>query len=134
MKVEIIRSYQSAETVGVLIAKTDRIVFICRTLELPWKNNQRSVSCIPEGEYDVIKEQDSPKHHYPHFRILNVPGREGILIHIVNYVKDLEGCVGVGNSHIDMNGDGLLDVANSTQTLKEMVSALPDKFKITIRS
>ena len=23
--------------------------FNCRTLELPWKNNKRSISCIPEG-------------------------------------------------------------------------------------
>ena len=25
--------------------------FIAHTLELPWKNNEKGVSCIPEGEY-----------------------------------------------------------------------------------
>ena len=25
----------------------------CDTLELPWKQNQRSISCIPAGQYDA---------------------------------------------------------------------------------
>ena len=24
---------------------------ICNTIELPWKNNEKRVSCIPEGKY-----------------------------------------------------------------------------------
>jgi hypothetical protein len=26
---------------------------ICHTIELPWKNNETKVSCIPEGKYFI---------------------------------------------------------------------------------
>lgn len=41
-------------TLGTLeIADTPRGVWSCVTIELPWKDNQRSVSCIPEGDYKM---------------------------------------------------------------------------------
>jgi hypothetical protein len=62
------------------------------TIELPWKNNQAGVSCIPEGKYDLVKRW-SPKFG-SHLQILNVPGRELILIHPANdALLELRGCI-----------------------------------------
>jgi len=102
----------------------------CRTLELPDKGNERRVSCIPEGEYEVIKRWSEK--YGDHFHILDVPNRDYILIHNANYVDQLLGCVAVGLSHTDINGDGLRDVTRSKSTLKDMNRILPDKFKLKI--
>ena len=100
------------------------------TLELPWKNNQRKVSCIPPGTYKGVK-RTSPKYGL-HVHILDVPGRDLILMHNANYVTQLEGCVAVGEAIKDINADGTLDVTNSVKTLKKLVSLLPDSFTIVI--
>ena len=100
------------------------------TLELPWKNNQRRISCIPPGTYKGVK-RTSPKYGL-HVHILDVPGRDLILMHNANYVTQLEGCVAVGEAIKDINADGTLDVTNSVKTLKKLVSLLPDSFTIII--
>ena len=100
------------------------------TLELPWKNNQRRISCIPPGTYKGVK-RTSPKYGL-HVHILDVPGRDLILMHNANYVTQLEGCVAVGEAIKDINADGTLDVTNSVKTLKKLVSLLPGSFTIII--
>lgn len=65
------------------------------TLEEPWRNNQRQISCIPEGRYRC-KRIMSPKFGNV-FEITNVSGRSHILIHKGNTIDDVEGCVLVGN-------------------------------------
>ena len=100
------------------------------TLELPWKNNQRRISCIPPGAYKGVK-RTSPKYGL-HVHILDVPGRDLILMHNANYVTQLEGCIAVGEEIRDINADGTLDVTNSVKTLKKLVSLLPDSFTIII--
>jgi len=113
---------------------------ICKTLELPWKNNARSISCIPLGTYNVTKEPPIPANDihgrkerpYWHFRFHNVPGRSGVLIHKITYVSGLKGCVGTGFATKDLNGDGLPDMIRSGDALAELVKVLPDQFKLTI--
>lgn len=64
------------------------------TIEPPWRENRRNVSCIPEGTYSVAP-YNSPR--FPNcWEILDVPTRESILIHIGNWAKDTDGCVVVG--------------------------------------
>ena len=104
--------------------------FTFKTLELPWKNNNRKVSCIPEGTYNCVKRYSSK--YKDHIHILDVPGRDMILIHNANYVTQLLGCIAVGDAHVDINKDGLVDTTNSVATLKKIMAMLPDKFKITI--
>ena len=61
-------------------------------IELPWLKNQRNVSCIPEGEYE-LKARYSPKFSH-HLHILDVKGRSLILIHPANNAKrELRGCI-----------------------------------------
>jgi len=65
---------------------------ICYTIELPWLGNQRRISCIPEGEY-ILQLRFSPKFKW-HFLLMDVPGRDLILIHPANDAKlELLGCI-----------------------------------------
>ncbi len=113
---------------------------ICKTLERLWLENKRGVSCIPAGEYLTTKEPPIPANDpkgrkerpYWHFRIHNVPGRSGILIHKITYVSGLQGCIGVGKATTDLNGDGIPDIIRSGEALQELVNLLPDKFKLVI--
>ncbi|RAR46457.1 DUF5675 family protein [Flavobacterium lacus] len=66
--------------------------FICYTIELPWKDNQVGVSCIPEGEY-FIRKRYSAKFKW-HLEVMDVPQRKYILFHPANYaLKELHGCI-----------------------------------------
>lgn len=129
LRVVIERVYLETETLGSWYINDE---MICKTMELPWKNNQRGVSCIPEAFYDVIREAESPHHKYPHFRILNVPDRDGILVHKITYVSGLKGCIGVGEFK-DLNGDQVPDMINSGLNLQKLYDLLPDKFELQIR-
>ena len=107
-------------------------VFSCHSLELPWINNQRNISCIPTGTYQVVKRR-SPKYG-THFHILDVPNRDLILIHEANHVHELRGCIAVGDQVLDIDGDHLPDVLNSIKTKNKLLSLLPDSFQIIISS
>ena len=66
--------------------------FICYTIELPWKNNETRVSCIPEGKY-FIRKRYSNKFKW-HLEIENVDHRNLILFHPANNVlRELQGCI-----------------------------------------
>jgi hypothetical protein len=123
------RVYLETETLGSWYVDGD---MICKTMELPWKGNQKGISCIPEGAYDVIREAESAHHKYPHFRVLNVTGRDGILVHKITFVSGLRGCIGVGEFK-DLNGDQVPDMVNSGLNLQKLYDMLPDKFKLIIR-
>ena len=73
--------------------------FYGHTLELAWKENQKRISCIPKGVYEVKKRHtEKSKYKYEHLHILDVPDRELILMHIGNYPKNSKGCILVGNT------------------------------------
>ena len=83
------RIYFPEGTQGVLEWKG---TLICYTIELPWLGNQRRISCIPEGEY-ILQLRFSPKFKW-HFLLMDVPGRDLILIHPANDAKlELLGCI-----------------------------------------
>lgn len=104
---------------------------VAKTLELPWLNNARRISCIPTGEYQVVK-RISQKYRN-HFHILNVPARDWILIHHGNFNKDTLGCILVGRTHTDINRDTLIDVTNSLATMAELTALLPNSFTLEIK-
>ncbi|MDY0308163.1 MAG: DUF5675 family protein, partial [Desulfovibrionaceae bacterium] len=70
-------------------------VFSCFTLERPWLNNQRRVSCIPAGTYKG-RVLPSPRFGIDLPELLDVPGRDQILIHPGNTIDDTEGCILIG--------------------------------------
>ncbi|WP_445720379.1 DUF5675 family protein [Flavobacterium sp.] len=66
--------------------------FICYAIELPWKNNEKRVSCIPEGKY-FIRKRYSPKFKW-HLEVVDVKNRSFILFHPANNaLKELNGCI-----------------------------------------
>ena len=66
--------------------------FISYTIELPWKENQKRVSCIPEGKY-FIKKRYSNKFKW-HLEIVDVKKRSLILFHPANNaLLELNGCI-----------------------------------------
>ena len=104
--------------------------FQCFTLELPWLENQRGVSCVPRGTYKAFK-RNSPKNGLVvEFR--NVPDRSNIQIHSGNYTRQIEGCILVGSSIAFLDGDSVPDVANSKVTLDKLLALLPDEFEVVI--
>ena len=68
------------------------------TLELPYKDNQRSISCIPDGQYKVRLRtaKESATRDYLHLLVKDVKDRSYILFHRGNSAKDTRGCVLVG--------------------------------------
>lgn len=99
---------------------------LCHTLECPWLDNARNISCIPDGVYDVIRYKS--QRFGDNFRFVYVPNRTGILIHPGNSLKDTQGCILPG---LDSYGD---NVVKSKDAMYRLLSVLPDKFKLTIRS
>jgi len=71
---------------------------VCNTLELGWRNNIRNISCIPSGNYKCTITDEGGR--YPVIRVLNVPGRDGIQIHIGNYLTQIKGCILVGTAYV----------------------------------
>lgn len=134
MKVRIKRWYRNLATYGDLDVINDAgsVVFSCKTLELPWRENKRSISCIPEGEYEVIEMPPTPKRPYHYFWVQNVPGRTGILFHPGTYTSHIKGCILPGDRLTDLDVDGVLDVVNTAKTLKRLTDLLPGKFRLTI--
>ena len=65
---------------------------VCYTIELPWLENQRRISCVPEGEY-VLQKRYSKKYGW-HIQLKNVTDRDLILFHAANDAKkELQGCI-----------------------------------------
>lgn len=93
MELELIRTYFPNGTNGALRqAQDDKNKIICYTIELPWKNNQHRVSCIPEGRYELKKRYTVARGQ--HLILVNVPDRQLILIHAANDAKkELQGCI-----------------------------------------
>jgi hypothetical protein len=72
--------------------------WLCDTLELPYLDNQRSISCIPAGEYKVRLRtaRESATRDYLHLLVEDVKDRTYILFHRGNSAKDTRGCILVG--------------------------------------
>jgi hypothetical protein len=89
MELELIRTNFPDGTNGEL---KDGGQLICFTIELPWRENQRNISCIPEGRYELKKRYH--EHYGWHIHVLNVPGRDWILIHPATDAQtQLRGCI-----------------------------------------
>lgn len=132
--VEIVREKGSSkQTLGSLTAKNGQSVFTCKTLELPYLNNARNISCIPVGTY-TCKYTFSPRFLKWTYEIKNVSGRSGIRIHSGNYYTDIDGCIILGNAFKDINRDNVLDVINSRITVNALEQFMGKKdFVLTIK-
>ena len=88
-------TFSKKSTIGELFLNGERI---CDTLENSWQDNQRNISCIPEGVYPVRLRlpRESASRDYLHLLVQEVPNRDWILFHRGNTAKDTSGCILVG--------------------------------------
>lgn len=121
-------------TEGLLLAGN----FSCKTLELPWRDNQRQVSCIPAGEYDV--EMRLSNKYGRIYWVRKVPNRTYILIHSGNYAGDksknfkshVMGCILLGKHHGYLAGQRA--VLNSRITVRAFMREMEyQKFKLDVQ-
>ena len=107
-------------TLGILfVVSHNRLLNTFNTLELPWRNNQRNISCIPTGEYDV-----TPRHSARfgnHLHVLDVPNRSFILFHVGNWPRNTEGCILPGLGLVDIDNDGIPEVVSSRIAMNRLV-------------
>jgi len=135
MRIEILRFEQdSKQTLAKFIVFDDWNCEVTQgyVLELPDKENQKSISRIPAGEYQCVK-RNSEKYG-DHFHVLNVQDRKYILIHAGNYYINTKGCLLVGSGLKDINKDGLKDVTSSKKTMASLNKIMSEKFKIVIKN
>lgn len=105
------------------------------TLELPWFNNKKNVSCIPAGTYKAIKIF-SHKFQKDLYVLQDVQGRDLIELHIGNKIINTEGCILLGmnfNSEY-MRSTGDYCITDSKIAFDSFMSIAPKEgFDITIK-
>lgn len=102
------------ETLGTMVCTNSTNTLALQTLELPDLHNMPNISCIPKGNYRVMKTF-SLTHFRWMYEILNVPNRTGVRFDVANYYYQLNGCIAIGMNLIDINKDGQLDTSQSTE-------------------
>lgn len=111
--------------------------FTCFVAELPWKNNEPRMSCIPTGEY-TVKPVQSPKYGLV-FMVYNVENRSAILFHSGNFAGDTTknlkthslGCILPGSRVAKVNGqNAVLLSKNAVYNFQQAMGNEP--FKLTI--
>jgi len=135
MKTVLSRTYTPDLTKGSFIVMDGcRKLLEIVTLELPNKGNRQNVSCIPENVY-IVRKHTSPTKGAC-FQIMDVSGRENVLIHIGNFATglkiDTQGCIRPGMFFADINADGFTDVGDSTTAMKLLLALLPQEFSLHI--
>lgn len=79
------------KTEGLLVVNNENSF---KTLELPWLNNKRNISCIPDGMYRYQIDFSNNKHRNV-IELIDVPSRSQIQIHSATKLSHLAGCIGV---------------------------------------
>ena len=146
MKLELKRIFRGPKyTIGKLQVDNQ---YVCDTLEdtdrgLKQTDSLSSIqkkkvygqTAIPTGTYGITLNVISPKfkdRSWAKFcngklpRLLNVPGYDGVLIHVGNKPEDTLGCILVGYNKIKGQ------LINSTEAFKKLYSVLDKSSTITI--
>lgn len=119
-------SHEEKQTIGklYLLRNDGSVINDWHSLELPWLDNQKYISCIPKGVYKA-RIHVSPKFGKCLW-IQDVQGRSEILIHKGNFYDDILGCVLIGLDLGDINKDGIIDVVSSGDAMEELLQELKD--------
>lgn len=123
-------SYTEEGTFGVLLTEYNKPFAV--TLERPWLDNRRMVSCIPTNEY-ICRRVNSPKFGNT-FEVIDVPNRSHILFHKGNIDDDSHGCILVGeqfgtlndNTAILASKQGFAEFLNITSNIDEFTLYIED--------
>lgn len=113
-------AYMPQGTLGKLTIGTE----VFWTAERPWRNNQKEVSCIPNGNY-TCKAYTS-KRFGETFEVTDVENRTYILFHVGNFPeKDSHGCILLGERLMDNQAavsSSKVAVNRFRETLKDVES------------
>lgn len=74
----------------------------------------------------------SPRFKKDMWLLLDVPGRDGIRIHSANYARELNGCIALGMSKSDIDGDGNIDIVASKKAMDLAFEHLGESFELEI--
>ena len=122
------------QTQGILLVYDQEGNLHCalNTIELPWRENKKEISCVPRGTYKVMA-RNSEKYG-EHYILESVPNRSLILIHTGNYHDNTLGCILPGLGFGDIDGDGYLDVVASRHAMQKLFNAIgKNPFLLTIQ-
>src|SRR5574344_1825126 len=102
----LLREYRKDRTIGRLFSPEND--FVCYILERPWLDNQKDISCIPEGIYCVKKHFSPAFGRCFAFDNAETAPRTDILAHAGNFVNsdgknDSKGCLLTGNGLADID-------------------------------
>lgn len=119
------KEYSDRQTTGVIRVNIGPLlVFTSFTLELPWRNNENGRSCVPAGFTYRAHLLWSNAWKRDLYELIDVPGRSEVKIHPVNYVDGLRGCIALGKTLEDINGDGHVDSTRSGIAVRDFHKAL----------
>lgn len=115
-------------TPGILIMQG----FHCVTLELPWRDNKTSISCIPKGKYEMKKDRSNRilGGRRDLYLLKDTLPRTRVFIHAGNWAGDKAmgfvtnsyGCILLGSSHTKI--DGQKAISNSQNTMRDFMDEL----------
>lgn len=138
-KIQLKRAYTDIVTIGKMIMPSGRVF---DTIELPWKENQNKISCIPEGSYKLKKrvsgivDRTTKGKYVEGWEVTKVEGRTYIMIHIGNITSNFEGCIGIGYGLGVINNNWA--ILNSSKAfddfMKEMESNQEWELNIGVRT
>ena len=110
------------QTVGIFIAyESGHPIHVFMSIERAWVQNQRLISCIPNGLY-YCKFRTIGQYANSAYEVTNVQNRTAILIHAGNFVAHTAGCILLGEKFSDINNDGELDITQSKNAIQTMIS------------
>jgi hypothetical protein len=98
------------------------------TLERPWLDNKRNVSCIPAGHY-TCKRFHSEKHPNT-FEVQDVDNRTGILFHTGNLMEHSAGCILIGETFDPYKGQPA--ILSSAKGFDEFMSKLEGEIEFEL--
>lgn len=135
IEIEILRQLRGSDfTQGILMIDG---VYFCHTLEPRWRNLRREEkvkgkTAIPAGSYKVMMAPSQKfKKVMPY--LMDVPGFQGVMMHVGNTSKDTEGCILVGRPYVITGNPIEGTIASSAKTFYALMEKLKaEKKAITI--
>jgi hypothetical protein len=92
-------------------------------LERGWRDNQKRISCVPIGEYELVWEYSNRFKCYL-WEVKGVENRTETKFHTFNFWFQSNGCYGPGRTLKDINKDGYYDITASKSSLAAFHKAM----------
>jgi len=131
----ITHNIQGVGTFGTLFFKGEQIA---NSVEREWLNNEKNISCVPGGDYDLIWHNSSK---FGNVIALSNPNvgvvvqgkglRTHCYVHAANFASQLQGCIALG-SKFSTQHIGVIDSRNTIKKFNKLVLMNPKaKLKVT---